>query len=98
MINYKNMEYDNKKDKGESMIKSVLFSTVATALIVLGIGNYVNDWFLHGYNWLWIAIPSFWLSYKVFSRIFRVLDIVILIGIISLIVYFSCNGVSVPSL
>ena len=80
------------------MIKSVLFSAVTTALIVLGIGNYVNNWFLNGYNWLWLAIPSFWLAYKLYSRIFRILDIVILTAIIIAIIYFSQHGIGVPSL
>lgn len=76
------------------MIKSILFSIVGTALITLGIGFWVNDWFLHGYNWLWIAIPSFWVSYQIFSRLFKVLDIIIGIGIIVLIVILNKNGIS----
>ena len=79
------------------MIKSIIFSTVATALIVIGVGNYINGWFLQGYNWLWLAIPTFWLTYKAFSRIFKVLDIVILILIIALIIYLNQHGV-IPSL
>jgi len=80
------------------MIKSVLFSAVTAALIVLLVGNYANEWFLHGYNWLWLAIPSFWLAYKAFSRIFRILDIIILVAIIIAIIYFSQHGIGVPSL
>ena len=80
------------------MIKSFLFSIVGAALITLGVGFWVNDWFLHGYNWLWLAIPSFWVSYQVFSRIFRILDIVIGIGIIVLIVILNKNGISFPTL
>lgn len=78
------------------MIKSFLFSIVGAALITLGVGFWVNDWFLNGYNWLWLAIPSFWVCYQAFSRIFRVLDIIIGILIICLIVFFSKNGVSIP--
>ena len=78
------------------MIKSFLFSIVGAALITLGVGFWMNSWFLQGYNWLWLAIPSFWVCWQVFSRIFRVLDIVIGIAIICLIVYMSKNGVTLP--
>ena len=79
------------------MIKSILFSIVGAALITLGVGFWVNNWFLQGYNWLWIAIPSLWVCYQAFSRIFRILDLVIGIGIIVLIVILHKNGVSFPS-
>jgi len=79
------------------MIKSVLFSIIAAALITLSIGFFVNNWFLNGYNWLWIAIPSVWVSYQIFSRIFRVLDIIIGIAIIALIVFLNSKGISFPS-
>ena len=78
------------------MIKSFLFSTVGAALITLAVGFWVNNWFLQGYNWLWLAIPSYWVCWQVFSRIFRVLDIVIGIAIICAIVFFSQNGISFP--
>ncbi|GEM_PF-4048262 len=80
------------------MIKSLLFSIVTTALVVLGVGNYVNGWFLHGYNWLWLAIPTFWLAYKLFSRVFKVLDMIILLVIIIAIIYLKVNGIGVPSI
>ena len=80
------------------MIKSVIFSAVTAALVVLGVGNYVHGWFLQGYNWLWLAIPSFWLAYKAFSKIFKVLDIILLIAIIILIIYMNQHGIGVPSL
>lgn len=80
------------------MIKSTLFSVISAALITLSIGFFVNNWFLHGYNWLWIAIPSLWVSYQIFSRIFRVLDIIIGIGIIVLIIFLHSKGISFPSL
>ena len=80
------------------MIKSILFSTVGAALITLGVGFWVNDWFLQGYNWLWLALPSFWVSYQIFSRIFRILDIIIGIAIIALIIILNKNGISFPTL
>ena len=70
------------------MIKTVLFSAVASALVVFGVGMYVNSWFLNGYNWLWLAIPTFWVAYQIFSRLFKVLDIIIGIAIIIAIIYF----------
>jgi hypothetical protein len=79
------------------MIKSFIFSALGTALIVLGIGFWVNNWFLQGYNWLWIAIPSFWVCWQVFSRLFKVLDILIGIGIIALIVILHNNGIGFPT-
>ena len=78
------------------MIRSFLFSIIGAALITLGVGFWMNSWFLQGYNWLWLAIPSFWVCWQVFSRIFRILDIVIGIAIICLIVFLSKNGVSLP--
>jgi len=80
------------------MIKSILFSAVAAALITLGVGFFVNNWFLNGYNWLWLAIPSFWVSYQVFSRLFRILDIIIGIVIIAVIVILKMNGINLPML
>lgn len=80
------------------MIKSILFSAAGAALITFGIGFYVNNWFLSGYNWLWIAVPSFWLSYQVFSRLFKVLDIIIGVLIIAVIVILKLNGINLPSL
>lgn len=79
------------------MIRSLLFSILSTVLITLGIGFWVNNWFLEGYNWLWIAIPAFWISVKGFAKIFRIFDVVVGIGIIVLIVYLSKNGCSIPS-
>lgn len=79
------------------MIRSLLFSLMGATLITLGIGFWVNNWFLHGYNWLWLAIPSFWLCYKGFSRIFKMLDIVIGIVIIIAIVYISQHGLTLPT-
>lgn len=70
------------------MLKSLLFSALVAALVVFGVGLYVNSWFLNGYNWLWLAVPSFWVGYQLFSRLFKVLDIVIGIAIIVAIVYF----------
>ena len=78
------------------MIRSILFSLMATTLIVLGIGFWVNNWFLHGYNWIWIAIPSFWVCIKGFSKLFRMFDIFVGIGIIVLIVYLSIHGCPIP--
>ena len=77
------------------MIRSLLFSVVGTLLIVLGVGFWVNNWFLQGYNWLWLAIPSFWLCYKGFSKIFRIMDVIILIGVIVLIIYVSQHGMDI---
>lgn len=79
------------------MIRSLLFSIMGTILIVLGIGFWVNDWFLHGYNWLWLAIPSFWVCMKGFSKLFRIFDVIVGVGIIVLIVYLSKNGLTLPS-
>jgi hypothetical protein len=79
------------------MIKSIIFSLLATVLIVFGIGFYVNNWFLQGYNWLWIAIPSLWVSYQVFSRLFKVIDIIIGILIIAIIVILKLNGINLPT-
>ena len=80
------------------MVRSLLFSIIGAALITLGVGFWVNGWFLEGYNWLWLAIPSAWVCFKLFSKIFKVFDIIILIGIIFLIVYISLHGVSPQSL
>ena len=80
------------------MIRSLIFSIVGAALITLGVGYWVNGWFLQGYNWLWLAIPSLWVCFKIFSKIFRVFDIFVGIGIIVLIVYLSQHGIGVPSL
>ena len=80
------------------MIKSILFSAISAALITLGVGFYVNNWFLSGYNWLWLAVPSFWVSYQVFSRLFRILDIIIGIIIIAVIIILRKNGINFPSL
>ena len=80
------------------MIRSLIFSIVCTILIVFGVGYWVNGWFLQGFNWLWIAIPAFILSYKLFGRIFRILDIVVLVGIIILIICLSQHGGVIPSL
>lgn len=79
------------------MIRSLLFSLMGTILIVLGIGFWVNNWFLQGYNWLWLAVPSFWVCMKGFSKLFRIFDVVVGIGIIVLIVYLSKNGLTLPS-
>lgn len=78
------------------MIKSIIASILLTVAIVFGVGFWVNNWFLQGYNWLWVAIPSLWVSYQVFSRLFKVLDILIGIGIIVLIVALKTNGVNLP--
>lgn len=80
------------------MIKSILLSIIATALITFGVGFYVNDWFLNGYNWLWLAIPSFWVSYQIFSRLFRILDIIIGIVILVVIIILKKNGINLPML
>ena len=80
------------------MIRSFLFSIVGAALITLGVGFWVNGWFLQGYNWLWLLIPSFWVCWQLFSRIFRVLDIVIGILIICAIIFLSQHGLSLHSL
>lgn len=78
------------------MIKSIIASILLTVAIVFGVGFWVNNWFLQGYNWLWVAIPSLWVSYQVFSRLFKVLDILIGIGIIVLIVTLKNNGFNLP--
>ena len=78
------------------MIKSIIASILLTVAIVFGVGFWVNNWFLQGYNWLWLAIPSLWVSYQVFSRLFKVLDILIGIGIIVLIVTLKNNGFNLP--
>lgn len=78
------------------MIRSLLFSLMATVLVVLGIGFWVNNWFLQGYNWVWIAIPTFWVAMKSFSRLFKIMDIIIGILIIIIIVYISQHGCSLP--
>ena len=80
------------------MIKRILFSALGAALITFGVGFWVNGWILEGYNWLWLAIPSFWLSYQIFSRLFKVLDILIGIVIIDVIVILKTNGISFPTL
>lgn len=80
------------------MIKSILFSALGAALITFGVGFWVNSWFLDGYNWLWLAIPSFCLSYQIFSRLFKVLDILIGIVIIAVIVVLKTNGINLPTL
>ena len=80
------------------MIRSLLLSVGATVLVVLGIGFFVNDWFLHGYNWVWIAIPTFWVSRKIFSKLFRILDIIVGIGVIVIILILQKNGINIPSL
>lgn len=80
------------------MVRSILFSIISTALITLAVGFWVNNWFLNGYNWLWLAIPSFWVSYQVFSKLFRVLDIIIGIAIIAVIVILKVNGFNFPTL
>ncbi|MCM1266254.1 MAG: hypothetical protein NC200_08660 [Candidatus Gastranaerophilales bacterium] len=80
------------------MIKSILFSALGAALITFGVGFYVNSWFLADYNWLWLAIPAFWLSYQIFSRLFKVLDILIGIVIIAVIVILKTNGINLPTL
>lgn len=79
------------------MIKSILFSVIAAALITLSVGFFVNNWFLDGFNWVWIAVPSVWVSYQIFSRIFRILDIIIGIAIIALIIFLNSKGISFPS-
>lgn len=79
------------------MIRSLLFSIIGAVLITLGVGFWLNNWFLEGFNWVWIALPSFLLCHKIFSKIFRILDIIILVGIIALIVYMSQHGVGFPS-
>ena len=78
------------------MIKSIIASILLTVAIVFGVGFWVNNWFLQGYNWLWLAIPSLWVSYQVFSRLFKVLDILIGIGIIVIIVALKNHGVNLP--
>ncbi len=79
------------------MIRSLIFSLMATVLITLGIGFWVNNWFLQGYNWLWIALPTFWVCVKGFSRIFKMFDIILVICIIILIVYVSQHGCGLPA-
>ena len=71
---------------------------MATALIVLGIGFWVNNWFLQGYNWIWIAVPIYWVCMKGFSKLFKMMDLVIGILIIVLIIFISQHGCSLPSL
>jgi len=78
------------------MIRSLLFSLIATILVTIIVCVWVNTWFAHGYNWLWIAIPTFWVSKQIFSRIFRLLDIIIGIAIISVITFFSGHGITLP--
>ena len=80
------------------MIKSIIVSIIATTAIVFGVGYWVNGWFLQGYNWLWIAIPSLWVTYQIFLRFFKVLDILIGIGIIMAIVMLKTNGFNLPFL
>lgn len=80
------------------MIKSIIVSILATTAIVFGVGYWVNGWFLQGYNWLWIAIPSLWVTYQIFLRFFKVLDILIGIGIIIAIITLKMNGVNLPFL
>ncbi len=78
------------------MVKSILLSILATALIIFGVGYWVNGWFLQGYNWLWIAIPSLWVCYQIFLRFFKVLDILIGIAVVVTIVMLKVNGVNLP--
>lgn len=78
------------------MIKSFIFSITGAALLTLGIGFWINNWFLQNYNWLWIAIPSFWVCWQIFSRIFRILDIIIGLLVICAIIYFSKGGITIP--
>lgn len=78
------------------MIKSIIVSILATVAIVYGVGYWVNGWFLQGYNWLWIAIPSLWVTYQIFLRLFKVLDILIGIAIITAIVMLKTNGFNLP--
>ncbi|MBR3889542.1 hypothetical protein IKJ53_03415 [bacterium] len=80
------------------MIKSIIVSILATTAIVFGVGYWVNGWFLQGYNWLWIAIPSLWVTYQIFLRFFKVLDILIGIGIIVAIIMLKMNGFNLPFL
>lgn len=80
------------------MIKSILFSAISAALITLCAGFFINHWFLNDYNWLWIAVPSFWVAYQVFSRLFKILDIVIGIAIITVIIILRVKGINFPSL
>ena len=80
------------------MIKSIIVSILATTAIVFGVGYWVNGWFLQGYNWLWIAIPSLWVTYQIFLRFFKVLDILVGIGIIIAIITLKMNGVNLPFL
>lgn len=80
------------------MVKSVILSILTTVLVVFGIGFWVNGWFLQGYNWLWIAIPTLWVSYQIYLRFFKVLDILIGIAIIVAIVMLKINGVNLPFL
>ena len=78
------------------MFKSIIMSILATALIVFGVGYWVNGWFLQGYNWLWLAIPSLWVCQQIFLRFFKVVDMLIGIAVIVLIVALKMNGVNLP--
>jgi hypothetical protein len=78
------------------MIKSIILSILTSAIIVFAVGFWVNGWFLQGYNWLWLAIPSLWVSYQIYLRFFKVLDILIGLAIIIAIILLKVNGINLP--